>query len=130
MPDKPSEDATGVDKIVLEGLEFHARHGVFEAETQFGARFIVDVELYLPLAGDDDLSQTVDYSAVYELVRSVVTETRFRLIEALAHRLADALLDAQALAQAVVVRVHKPHAPLPGIVRDVYAEVRRDRPTP
>ena len=119
---------TGLDKIVLEGLEFHARHGVFEAETQFGARFIVDVELYLSLTGDDDLSQTVDYSAVYELVRTVVTETRFRLIEALAHRLADALLNAQPLTQAVVVRVHKPHAPLPGIVRDVYAEVRRERP--
>jgi len=25
------------------------------------------------------------------------------------------------------VRVHKPHAPLPGVVRDVYAEVRRER---
>ena len=95
----------GLDKIVLEGLEFHARHGVFEAETQFGARFIVDVELYLSLTGDDDLSQTVDYSAVYELVRTVVTETRFRLIEALAQRLADALLGAQELAEAVVVRV-------------------------
>jgi len=114
-------------KIVLEGLEFHARHGVFEAETQFGARFIVDVELYLRFTGHDDLEATVDYSAVYELVRSVVTETRFRLIEALAHHLADALLGAQPLSMAVVVRVHKPHAPLPGIVRDVYAEVRRER---
>ena len=117
----------GLDKIVLEGLEFHARHGVFAAETEFGARFIVDVELYLPLTGSDDLEGTVDYSAVYELVRTVVTETRFRLIEALAHRLADALLNAQPLTQAVVVRVHKPHAPLPGIVRDVYAEVRCER---
>ncbi len=118
----------GRDKIVLEGLEFHARHGVFEAETQFGARFIVDVELYLPVTGDDDLEGTVDYSAVFELVRAVVTETRFRLIEALAHRLVEALLGAQPLVEVVVVRVHKPHAPLPGIVRDVYAEVRRERP--
>ncbi len=27
----------------------------------------------------------------------------------------------------VVVRVHKPHAPLPGIVRDVLVEVHRER---
>ena len=67
---------------------------------------------------------------MYELVRVQVTETRFYLIEALAHRLVTALLDAQPLAAAVRVRVHKPHAPLPGIVRDVYAEVYRERGLP
>lgn len=115
------------DKIVLTGLEFHARHGVFEAETSFGARFVIDVELSLEISGRDDLNDTVDYSAVYELVRKEVTERRFYLIEALAHRLVTVLLGAQPLAQAVLVRVHKPHAPLPGIVRDVHAEVRRER---
>ena len=116
-----------LDKIVLAGLEFHARHGVYESETHFGARFIVDVELYLPLSGRDDLEATVDYSAVYDLVRAQVTETRFYLIEALAHNLVTVLLEAQPLVKAVLVRVHKPHAPLPGIVRDVYAEVQRER---
>ena len=123
MIDKPVK----LDKIVLEGLEFHARHGVYETESQFGARFVVDVELFLPLSGRDDLAATVDYSAVYDLVRAQVTETRFYLIEALAHNLAELLLATQPLAQAVTVRVHKPHAPLPGIVRDVYAEVSRKR---
>ena len=116
-----------LDKIVLAGLEFHARHGVFESETHFGARFIVDVELSLSISGRDDLAATVDYSAVYDLVRAHVTETRYDLIEALAHRLVTLLLEAQPLVQAVLVRVHKPHAPLPGIVRDVYAEVQRER---
>ncbi len=119
--------AEELDRIVLVGLEFHARHGVFDTETHFGARFVVDVELLLPLSGADDLAATVDYSAVYDLVRAQVTETRFYLIEALAHKLAQTLLEAQPLVQAVVVRVHKPHAPLPGIVRDVFAEVRRER---
>lgn len=117
-----------LDKVVLEGLEFHARHGVFEAESAFGARFVIDVVLYLRITGSDTLSETVDYSAVYALVRAQVTETRFSLIEALAHSLAEALLETQPLAEAVSVRVHKPHAPLPGVFRDVYAEVRRERP--
>ena len=115
------------DKIVLTGLEFHARHGVYEAESRLGARFVIDVELSLTISGRDDLGDTVDYSAVYDLVRVQVTQTRFYLIEALAHRLVTVLLDAQPLAAAVRVRVHKPHAPLPGIVRDVYAEVYRER---
>ena len=120
-------DANEQDKIVLAGLEFHAQHGVYEAESHLGARFVVDVELFVPISGRDDLAATVDYSAVYELVRAQVTQTRFYLIEALAHTLVWALLEAQPLAQAVRVRVHKPHAPLPGIVRDVYAEVYRER---
>ncbi len=122
-----SDKPVKLDKIILEGLEFHARHGVYETESQFGARFVVDVELFLPLSGRDDLAATVDYSVVYDLVRAQVTETRFYLIEALAHKLAEILLAAQPLVQRVTVRVHKPHAPLPGIVRDVYAEVRRER---
>lgn len=114
-------------KIVLEGLEFHAHHGVYDAEAQFGARFVVDLELFLPLPSDDDLAATVDYSAVYELVRHEVTGKRFGLLEALARRLADAILAAQPLVAALRVRVHKPHAPLPGIVRDVYVEFYQAR---
>lgn len=116
-----------MDRIVLEGLEFHARHGVFEVEARLGARFVVDVELFLPLSGTDDLAQTVDYSAVYALVHARVTEERFALIEALAVDLATRVLAAQPRVARVLVRVHKPHAPLPGVVRDVFAEVVRER---
>ena len=50
-----------MDKIVLSGLEFYARHGVFDEENTLGARFVVDVELFLPLPETDVLSETVDY---------------------------------------------------------------------
>lgn len=115
------------DRLVLSGLEFHGFHGAFKEEARFGARFIVDVELYFPLPASDDLADTVDYSAVYELVRQEVTERRYRLIEALAHRIAGRILSESERLERVVVRVHKPHAPLPGVVRDVVAEVHRER---
>lgn len=116
-----------MDKIVLSGLEFYARHGVFDEENTLGARFVVDVELFLPLPETDLLSKTVDYSAVYDLVRRVMQGERYKLIEALAHHLAAQILNAQPLVQEVTVRVHKPHAPLPGIVRDVHVEVTQHR---
>lgn len=116
-----------MDRIVLEGLEFHGYHGVFEEESKMGARFVVDVELSLSLPERDSLRQTVDYSQVYAMVRREVTEKRYKLIEALAAQIAGALLASETRVQSVVVRVHKPHAPLPGVVRDVYAEVRRER---
>lgn len=112
---------------MLEGLEFHGHHGVFDEERAFGARFVVDVEMRLALGGDDELKHTVDYSRVYRLVRGEVTERRYRLIEALAHQIARRVLASEELVAEVVVRVHKPHAPLPGVLRDVFVEVVRRR---
>ena len=118
-----------MDRIVLSGLEFHGFHGAFEEEARFGARFTVDLELYLPLPASDRLEDTADYSAVYALVRREVTERRHRLIETLANVIAERVLASAPRLERVVVRVHKPHAPLPGVVRDVFVEVERARGT-
>ncbi|MFO7546056.1 MAG: dihydropteroate synthase [Trueperaceae bacterium] len=115
-----------LDSIRLDGMEFHAYHGVYEEEGKLGARFVVDVELGLRIGGRDSLKTTVDYGRVYDIVRRAVTEERrYRLIEALASRIADTLLAVDELVERVTVRVHKPHAPLPGVVRDVSVEVHR-----
>lgn len=116
-----------MDRIVLEGLEFHGYHGVFPEEATFGARFVVDAELHLPLDGADELSSTVDYSLAYDLIREQVTERRFTVIEALAHAVAKRILDELPRVASVRIRVHKPHAPLPGVLRDVFVEIERSR---
>lgn len=115
------------DRIVLEGLAFHGYHGVFPEEARFGARFVVDVEMRVDLPDADDLAETVDYAGVYDLVAREVTARRYRLIEALAAAIAARVLDHDARIVEATVRVHKPHAPLPGVVRDVVAEVVRRR---
>jgi 7,8-dihydroneopterin aldolase/epimerase/oxygenase len=122
-----------VARLVLQGMRFHAYHGVHDEEARFGAPFVVDVELEVadPAAGDgreaDDLARAVDYARVHARVAELVTGERHRLIESLASRLARDLLEREPLVRAVTVRVHKPHAPLPGVVGDVYAEVRHAR---
>lgn len=114
-------------RILLQGMRFHGRHGVYDEEARLGAPFVVDVELELDLPEVDELAQTVDYGRVYRRVADVVTGTRYRLIEALAHRIARDELAAEARVRAITVRVHKPHAPLPGVVDDVVVEVRHER---
>lgn len=114
-------------RIVLSGMEFHAHHGVHPQEAEFGARFIVDMELGLRVQGGDLLEETVDYSRVYNLVQARVTGTRYQLIESLAVDLAERIMAEFSAASSLTVRVHKPHAPLPGIVRDVFVEVNRSR---
>ncbi|WP_293171174.1 dihydroneopterin aldolase [Oceanithermus sp.] len=113
-------------KIALVGLEFYGRHGVKPEEGALGARFIVDVELEVAFEGKGDrLTATVDYAEVHRLVAEVVTRERFYLIEALADHLAERLMAAFPRVERLVVRVHKPHAPLQGVFRDVYAEVTK-----
>ena len=118
-------------KVVLSGMEFHAYHGVYAEEARFGARFVVDAELHWDFAGlSDELEQSINYEQVYAAVEQEVTATRVQLIEVLAGNVGRRLLREQALLEAVTVRVHKPHAPLPGIVRDVYAELTLNRAEP
>ena len=76
-----------MSRVVLEGLEFHARHGVYATEGVLGARFVVDAELYYGFAGlPDDLGEAVNYAAVYAAIYEEVTGQRHQLIEVLTRK--------------------------------------------
>jgi len=120
-----------MSRVVLEGLEFHARHGVYDTEAVLGARFVIDAELHYPFAGlPDHLNAAVNYAAVYDAIREEVTEQRWQLIEVVADRVARRVLRDQPRLESVTVRVHKPFAPIPGVFRDVYAELTLQQESP
>lgn len=117
------------DRITVSGMVFSGTHGVFDYEKRMPQPFEVDVELELPLAPaarNDDLNLTVDYGQTYETVREVVTGTRFNLVESLAETIAARLLERFPAVQGVVVRVRKPHVPLPGLA-SVQVQIARSR---
>ena len=115
-------------KVVLQGLEFFARHGVFAAEAELGARFVVDAELHYDFVGlNDNLSGAVNYAEAYALIQQVVTGERFELIETLCETLCRRLLAQHPPLDSVTVRLHKPAAPVAGIFRDIYAELTLTR---
>ncbi len=121
------------DRLVLRGMRFRARHGVLPNEKVEPQRFEVDVVLHADLARaaeSDALADTVDYSALHELVGAIVTGPSFDLIEALAGAIARAVLAATdpAVVDAVEVRVRKPEAPLDGELDTVEAALFRRRP--
>ena len=118
------------DRITLAGMAFQARHGVNDWEKEQAQRFEVDVELVLdvqPAGLDDDLARTVDYRAVYGVVRQVVESTTFNLIEALAEAIAHEILGEQPEVDEVVVRVRKPEVQLGGPLDYAGVEIRRVR---
>jgi dihydroneopterin aldolase len=121
------------DRILLEGMVFHGRHGTLPAERELGQPFVVDVELRLDLrpAGlSDDLSQTVDYGEVHKQVKEIVEGPPVNLTETLAERIAATVLEEHPPVEAVRVKVAKPHVRLGETVLEGSAvEIlrRRDR---
>jgi dihydroneopterin aldolase len=118
-----------MDRITLRGMRFLGRDGVGLEERLEPQPFEVDVVLFADLTAagtSDDLGATIDYSVAFEIVRRVVEDESFRLIEAIAQRIA-ADLFAQLAVDEVEIRVRKPKAPLPGAFETVEAAIRRRR---
>lgn len=117
------------DEIRLTGLEVFAHHGVLPEEREQGQLFYVDVALTLDLslAGQsDDLRHTVHYGELAEAIRTRVAGERWDLIERVADRVAEMVLE-DTRVESVTVVVHKPSAPIPIPFRDVSVTIQRSR---
>jgi 7,8-dihydroneopterin aldolase/epimerase/oxygenase len=115
--------------IRLTGLEVFAHHGVFTDEKDRGQEFLVDVDIDAdidPEALSDDLSSTIDYGTLAQAIHDRVAGERWNLIETVANRVADLVLE-DGLVRSVTVTVHKPGAPIPVPFDDVAVRLRRTR---
>jgi len=118
------------DKIVLADLAFYGYHGVMQAENDLGQRFRIDLECGVDLSRSgksDDVEDTISYDQIFNLVNERVTQTRFKLIEALGQHIIDGLFDTFSTIEWVKVRVRKPEAPIPVVAGEFAVEMIRDR---
>ena len=119
-----------MDKIVMKNLAFYGYHGVMAEENVLGQKFFLDIELYVDLkkAGStDNVENTVHYGIAFEIVKDIVENKRFKLIEALAENVANSLMNEFEMINEVVVLVKKPEAPVNGIYDYFGVEIRRKR---
>lgn len=126
MP-RPEPQAPG--RVSITGVTAYGHHGVLDHEKRDGQEFVVDVVMEIDIAAaaaQDDLRRTVNYAEVAGDVVAVVEGPPLDLIEALADRIAGAVL-ARDLVEAVEVTVHKPHAPVGVPFADVTVQLRRVR---
>ena len=115
--------------IELQGVELHAFHGVLDDERREGQRFLVDLELDLAdeaAAASDSIEDAVDYRDVVETVIAVSDARAYRLLEAFATAIADALVEGFPLTRARV-RVRKPDVVLSRRVDHAAVVVERRR---
>lgn len=118
------------DRIELRGLRVRGTHGVFDHEKRDGQDFLVDLVLWTDFtaaAASDDLADTVDYGALALFARDVVAGPSCDLIETVASRIADGVMEMAPDAHAVEVTLHKPQAPIPAEFSDVAVVARRSR---
>ena len=118
------------DSISISGMEFYGRHGVLAEENALGQRFVVDIKLYIDLqkAGKtDDLNDTVNYAQVYDCVKRIVEGEPVKLLESLAARIIQSVLNEFSQIEGVKITLHKPGAPIQGIFKDVKVQIKRER---
>jgi dihydroneopterin aldolase len=114
------------DIIRLQNAVFYAYHGVLQDEQNIGAKFEVDVELHCDLTNartSDNLTDTVNYEQVYALMKRIVTEKKYFLIESLAHSIGSGILQKFNRVKKAVIKVRKPSAPVHGILDTVEVEI-------
>jgi len=118
------------DQIVLTGIHGFGYHGLFEQERKDGQDFFVDLTLSVDLkAGSqsDSIADTVNYAEITDLVVEELTSNPVNLIEKLAARIAERVLNQHIKVSSVTVTVHKPQAPVAAQLKDIAVVVTRSR---
>jgi 7,8-dihydroneopterin aldolase/epimerase/oxygenase len=118
------------DAIFVTGLVLHAYHGVMQHEAKVGQTFKLDLVLDIDLAEashTDKLKHTISYDTVVKTATEAFCTKRYRLVEAAAGAVADAVLESFAPVRRIRVTVHKPHAPIAATFDDVGVIVERAR---
>jgi len=108
--------------ILIEGIKLYAYHGCLAEEAKIGANYIVDVTIetdFEQAATTDDLTQTIDYVTVYDIVKKEMA-IRSKLIEHVGKRILNQLkADFKKSLQKAEVKITKLNPPMNGNVERV-----------
>ncbi len=104
---------SGPDRLTIRGLELKCVIGAEDWEHLMPQRVVVDIELrgdFSAAANSDSLADAVDYREVCVRAVEIAKEGEYRLLEALADRIARAVLGVSECIAEVTVGVFKPLA--------------------
>ena len=120
------------DRIEIRGIVVPTVVGVLDHERTAAQPIRIDLDLHVDTheAGvSDDLADTADYGDVVERVADVVREAKDVLLERLAARIADHVLEIRRV-EAVDVTVTKLRPPIPEVVDTTGIRISRRRTEP
>ena len=117
-----------MDVITITQLKVFAHHGVLPEETRDGQDFYVNTKLYLDTrkAGmSDELTQSVHYGEVCQLITEYMQKNTFQLLETVAERTVIEVLNVFPLLKGMEFEICKPHAPIPLPFGNVSVTIQR-----
>lgn len=112
--------------INIEGIKLYAFHGCLEEEAKIGGNYIVDVYMvtdFSDAAKSDDLTQTIDYCAIYEICKKEMA-IRSKLIEQVCDRIFTSIRHQFKTISHLHVKVTKLLPPMNGDVEKVSVEMK------
>jgi len=115
--------------ISLEGLEFHAYHGVYPHERSSGNKFEVDVRVETSIESSafaDDLGGTINYEDLYAVIRAEMAKPS-KLLERVGHEMASEILKKFPQAQSVVITIAKFNPPIGGVCKKAAVTIQQTR---
>ena len=115
--------------ISIEGMRFYAHHGCFDEEQKIGTHFIVDVSFTADTSRaeeSDNIEDTVNYLSAYKVIGREM-QIPSHLLEHVARRIGDALLNEFASIEHVTVKVRKLNPPLGGQIASSAVEIGLSR---
>ncbi|HEY9007102.1 MAG TPA: dihydroneopterin aldolase [Ohtaekwangia sp.] len=116
-------------RVALEGLEFHAFHGVYPHERESGNWFEVDIAVDTDFgiaAEHDDLAGTVNYETLFRIVKEEMGKPS-KLLETVAEKIVDDVMKALPAAKVVELKISKLNPPIGGKCRKASISITRKR---
>jgi len=115
-------------KIALEGMRFHAFHGVHEAEQATGSEFIVDIFVTASIAragATDNVALTINYETIYQICQLEMEKPK-RLLESVVMGIIGRMKHQFTEMYGLRVRVRKMNPPMGGRIDASWVEEEMD----
>lgn len=116
-------------RVALEGLEFHAFHGVYPHELESGNWFEVDIAVetdFIEATIKDELAGTVNYETLFRIVKEEMASPS-KLLETVAEKIIIDVLKALPMVKGVEVKISKLNPPIGGKCRKATVSLSKTR---
>lgn len=101
-----------IDKVFISELTAFATIGAYDWEHTIKQRLVFDIEMawdFGRAVAEDDVTYCLDYAQVSQKILDFVENTPFKLVETVAHKVAD-LIQQEYGVKWLCVKLHKPKA--------------------
>ena len=102
-------------KLFIDGLEVFSNHGLFAEEKRLGQKFIFNIEClvdYSKAMVSDEMTDSVSYADIADVIYKTSTENTFNLLERLAGEVVKNIFKTFPEVEEIKLVINKPSAPI------------------